>query len=59
MIMGEFNYITLWISGPIMLWSFAPMFAGTYSYAAKYLTMSDKMSTMFLFDRGVFINIYN
>ena len=35
MIVAHFNYIALWVSGPIIMWGFAPMFAGTYTFAAR------------------------
>ena len=35
MVGAHFNYIALWVSGPVMMWGFAPMFAGTYTFASR------------------------
>ena len=35
MIAAHFNYIALWVSGPVIMCGFAPMFAGTYSFASR------------------------
>ena len=38
MIGAHFNELLLWVSGPVLMAGFAPMFAGTYAFAARYAT---------------------
>ena len=38
MIGGHFNELALWASGPLLMAGFAPMFAGTYAFSARYAT---------------------
>ena len=54
LILAHFYYVALVMAGPVMMWGFAPMFAGTYSFTARYLSMTDQMSTLFLLGRGAF-----
>ncbi|CAG2119161.1 unnamed protein product, partial [Medioppia subpectinata] len=53
MVVGQYSLPTLWVASALLMWGFSPMFAGTYTFTDQYLSMTDRMGTVFLLARGV------
>ncbi|XP_054161685.1 uncharacterized protein LOC128959707 [Oppia nitens] len=57
LIVGHWHLTVLWVASCVLMAGFSPLFAGSFSFNSQYLTVSNTISNIFLFCRGLLILI--